>query len=48
VPEKVGPVQDPAKLTTGRPPVPKKSVRKERATTSTLGSAQTVARDPPC
>jgi hypothetical protein len=48
VPGKVGPSQDPAKLMTGRPPVLKKSVRKARATTSTLGSAQTEAREPPC
>jgi hypothetical protein len=48
VPGNVDPEQDPAKLTTGRPPVLKKSVKNERATTSTLGSAQTDARDPPC
>ena len=43
----VAPLQEPAKFMTGSPPVPKKSVRKARATTSTLGSSQTDASVPP-
>jgi hypothetical protein len=47
VPGKVGPEHELPKFITGSPPVPKKSVRKASATTSTLGSSQTDASVPP-